>query len=249
MHRRETVTREEIYRRLDAERAFPESKIPDDAYQKAWEHIQQMPAASEPPESAPNPTTEPQSRDQHREYWLAQILTLFSTLLSPAPAAAQTTPWTEVGPFHFLDYNNQITAGMVKAVTIDPGSTQRIYVGSPFGGSWKSGNGGGTWTPMTDFQPSSKPALSIQSIAVHPTDADLILMGTDPVYSGGGVVRTIDRGATWCQIGPTFGATPLSVYTVLIDTTKSQTRVWAATSSGLWWSENAQNFTAVPWRV
>lgn len=78
-----------------------------------------------------------------------------------------------------------------------------IYVGSANGGVWKSTDSGGTWTPLTDRQPS----LAVGAIAVVPGPPDTIYVGTgegnDACDSefGQGILKSADSGASWTQLG------------------------------------------------
>ena len=51
---------------------------------------------------------------------------------------------------------------------------------------------GDSWAAIGDAIP-----VSIRSIVVDPSDASVIVVGTD----GGGVFKSIDAGATWRQVG------------------------------------------------
>lgn len=89
-----------------------------------------------------------------------------------------------------------------------------------------------------------------------------------PLSKSIGVLRSTDGGSTWAQIGPTWcttsdtacrtggtcssanpaqcpGTNPtnstINVKELFIDTTRSPLRVWAATSMGVWYSDNALN--------
>jgi photosystem II stability/assembly factor-like uncharacterized protein len=72
------------------------------------------------------------------------------------------------------------------------------------GGVWKTTNAGRTWTPIFDDQPTG----SIGSIAVAPSDPDIIYVGsgeglpTRPDLAiGDGMYKSIDAGKTWTHLG------------------------------------------------
>src|SRR5262245_52548863 len=78
-----------------------------------------------------------------------------------------------------------------------------FYIGQVDGGVWKTEDAGQSWRPIFDGQPTQ----SIGSIAVAPSDPDVVYVGTGeglhrPDLSvGDGVYRSIDGGATWTHVG------------------------------------------------
>ncbi|MBZ5627601.1 MAG: hypothetical protein LAO06_01910 [Acidobacteriia bacterium] len=87
----------------------------------------------------------------------------------------------------------------------DPVRGQRdvYYFGAVGGGVWKTSNGGRTWQPIFDAQPIA----SIGSLAVAPSDPDIIYVGTgeasirSDISFGNGVYKSADAGQTWTHIG------------------------------------------------
>ena len=83
------------------------------------------------------------------------------------------------------------------------GSRLTIYVGSSSGGVWKSVDGGTTFKPIFDKQPS----LSIGSIAIDPQNSKTVWVGTgeswvrNSVSVGTGVYRSHDGGESWEAVG------------------------------------------------
>jgi hypothetical protein len=71
--------------------------------------------------------------------------------------------WTQIGPAP-TGTGNDATSGRVSALAYDP-VHNILYAGAAEGGLWKSANGGTTWTPLTDDQPS----LAVGSIALDPS--------------------------------------------------------------------------------
>ncbi len=102
-----------------------------------------------------------------------------------------SSAWTFAGP-------NTI-GGRVRVVKYHPTNPNIMYAGSASGGLFKSTNGGGSWTAMTD----NLPTLAIGHMAFDPVNPDIIYIGTgegtsnwDRVY-GDGLYRSTDGGATW----------------------------------------------------
>ncbi|HVP90154.1 MAG TPA: hypothetical protein VMS75_02945 [Terriglobales bacterium] len=78
-----------------------------------------------------------------------------------------------------------------------------IYVGMRNGGVWKSTNDGVTFEPVFDGQPK----LSMGDIAVAPSDANIVWVGTGDAFctrmstSGDGIYKSTDGGKSWTNMG------------------------------------------------
>jgi photosystem II stability/assembly factor-like uncharacterized protein len=102
--------------------------------------------------------------------------------------------WRMIGPFR---------AGRTNAVSGVIGQPDAFYMGSVGGGVWKTTNSGRTWTPIFD----SASSASIGAIAVAPSNADVIYVGTgeadmrDSIQYGDGMWKSTDAGKTWKHIG------------------------------------------------
>lgn len=84
-----------------------------------------------------------------------------------------------------------------------PGDPNIVYVGTAASGIWKTINGGTTWKPLFESQPT----LSIGDLALEPGNPDVIYAGTgeanvrNSVSFGRGMYKSTDGGATWRFIG------------------------------------------------
>ncbi|MGH9316235.1 MAG: WD40/YVTN/BNR-like repeat-containing protein [Thermoanaerobaculia bacterium] len=91
----------------------------------------------------------------------------------------------------------------VSAVVGVPGDPNTYYAGAASGGVWKSTNGGTRWKPIFDDQP----AQSIGSIAIAPSDPNIVWVGTgepfirSDVSLGNGIYKSTDAGKTWTHMG------------------------------------------------
>ena len=125
-----------------------------------------------------------------------------------AASSSSATSWSLIGPqpTNNLVARSTPTAGRVSAIALDPGNSNVIYLGGAEGGVWKSTNGGQSWTPLTDNQPS----LATGSIAVDPNNPQSIWVGTGEMnfsgdsYYGVGFLHSTDAGASWTQIPASF---------------------------------------------
>ncbi len=102
--------------------------------------------------------------------------------------------WRMIGPFR---------GGRTVAATGVPGQANVFYIGVCNGGVWKTTDFGHTWSPIFDDQPTG----SIGAIAVAPSNADVIYVGSGEglqrpdLSTGDGVYKSIDAGKTWRNMG------------------------------------------------
>ena len=87
-------------------------------------------------------------------------------------------------------------------VTGVAGDPRTYYAATASGGVWKSTNGGQDWKPVFDDQP----VASIGSIAVAPSDPNVLYVGTGEanswgnVAAGNGIYKSVDGGTSWTQV-------------------------------------------------
>ena len=119
----------------------------------------------------------------------AQDVTLDSDTLSGLPIRA-------IGPAAMGGRIADIAA-------VHEGQRLTVYVGASGGGVWKSVDGGTTFKAIFDKQPSQ----SIGSIAVDPSNAQTVWVGTgeswarNSVSVGTGIYRSRDGGENWDNLG------------------------------------------------
>ncbi len=92
--------------------------------------------------------------------------------------------------------------GRVSRVAGVPGDPRTYYAATASGGVWKSIDGGVTWKPVFD----SQPIASIGSIAVSPSDPNVVYVGAGEanirgnVAPGNGIYRSTDAGKSWKHV-------------------------------------------------
>ncbi|MEO8359777.1 MAG: tetratricopeptide repeat protein [Vicinamibacteria bacterium] len=151
--------------------------------------------------------------------------------------------WRNVGPFR---------GGRVSATAGAVGQPGVFYAGYPGGGVWKTTSAGVTWTPVFD---SVDNVSSIGAVAVAPSDADVVYVGTGDMITAGtieqgnGVYKSTDAGKTWQHLGlehtkhiPSISVDPRSADVVLLAAAgdphrKSEERgIYRTTDGGRTWT-------------
>ena len=107
-------------------------------------------------------------------------------------------------PFTALEFRSigPAAGGRITRVAGVAGDPATYYAATASGGIWKTVDGGMSWKPIFDEQP----VASIGSIAVAPSDPNVIYVGSGEanirgnVQPGNGIYRSLDAGKTWTQV-------------------------------------------------
>ncbi len=145
----------------------------------------------------------------------------------------ESSPFSSVGPAGFT--SNVAPAwgamsGRVRDIAIDPTNASRIFIAAATGGTWRSTDGGATWTALTDTQDT----LSTSAVAIDPQNPNTIYAGTGEgpsgAYYGVGLLKSTDGGNTWTvNARSTFARHAIA--RVLVSPTDSNVVLVCSTSS------------------
>jgi photosystem II stability/assembly factor-like uncharacterized protein len=172
------------------------------------------------------------------------------------------TVWAPIGPSPLqgnIDVNGQVTS-----IAVSPSNRNVIYIGTAWGGIWRTQDGGNNWTPLFDHAPSlgiGEPA----AIAIDPIDTSIIYAGTSnregsqfsraQTQPGAGLFKSTDGGASWIRLGSPYPSSSPSnaniffnqlINVVIVDPANNQivylasnSGVFRSTDGGLNWSQGA----------
>jgi photosystem II stability/assembly factor-like uncharacterized protein len=93
--------------------------------------------------------------------------------------------------------------GRIVDLAVVESNPATMYVATASGGLWKTTDGGQTWAPIFDSQPT----LNIGDVTVAPSNPDIVWVGTgennarNSVAWGDGVYKSTDGGKTWKNMG------------------------------------------------
>jgi photosystem II stability/assembly factor-like uncharacterized protein len=133
--------------------------------------------------------------------WLAGFVVL---LVALPTAQADGEPKGGPPEFKHLKYRpiGPAVGGRVSRAAGVPGDPLTYYAATASGGVWKSSDGGARWKPIFDEQPTA----SIGSLAIAPSDPNVIYVGSGEanirgnVAPGNGIYKSTDAGKTWKHV-------------------------------------------------
>ena len=158
--------------------------------------------------------------------------------LTNVQAAAELPRWENIGPApmrgSLMGKQKIDVSGRVLDIIIDPRNSNVVYVGTAQGGVWKSSDGGQSWAPLTDNQPS----LAIGALALDSNNPDVVYVGTgEPSlggdnYYGAGLLKSTNGGQSWTLLGgDRFGGTGIAK--IIVDPVNPETLYVANTRTGV----------------
>jgi len=131
-------------------------------------------------------------------------LALAALVILPGAAQRQAPGALAEDFFDDLPYRHVGPMGnRVSAVVGVPGDPNTYYIGAASGGVFKTTDGGVHWTAVFDDQP----AAAIGSLAVAPSDPNVVWAGTGETFirsnvvAGNGIYKSTDAGKTWAHTG------------------------------------------------
>jgi hypothetical protein len=120
-----------------------------------------------------------------------------------APRVTNLSSNPVLSPFRFRNVGPASMGGRIDDIEVSESDPNIIYLGYAVGGVWKSTNNGTSFEPVFDEQPTA----SIGDLAIHPTNPDIVYVGTGEPNNrqsasfGDGMYKTTDGGKTWKHIG------------------------------------------------
>lgn len=143
-------------------------------------------------------------------------------------------------------YGTPPLSGRVNGIAYAPSNTTNIWIATAGGGVWKSTDSGSTWA----YKSSGWTFLHTTCVAVHPTDPNLVLVGTGDAYGffgaqTQGIRRSTNGGSTWTTVGAAqFGSQivsrvmfhPDNPNIVIALTEGASGDIWRSTDAGLTWT-------------
>lgn len=156
-------------------------------------------------------------------------------------AALGKGDWEFKGPY---DWGSRIIS-----IAMDPQNPYRLYAGSASGGLWLNEN---TQNPSWQYvKVGDFPVMGVGAIAIHPTNSDILYIGTGEVYNyenstggydvhktrgsyGIGILYSVDRGANWELLSGLPDKQTLGVQDIEIVAHDDTYTVWAATTEGVY---------------
>ena len=134
--------------------------------------------------------------------------------------------WAPVGPGNI--------GGRTRAIVIHPTTPTTMWAAAVAGGVWKSTDGGQTWAPLDDMMAN----LAVVSLALDPTNPDVLYAGTGEGFfngdfvRGAGIFKSTNGGATWTQLVDTTDSDFFYVSDIVVSAGNSA-HVYAGTRAGV----------------
>ncbi len=149
--------------------------------------------------------------------------------------------WTPLGPTTWTNITGHWNPGIgrINVIARDPFDAMTVYIGAPSGGLWKTTDEGGSWEVLTD----NLPILGVSAIAIHPTNTDIIYIGTGDKDANDnysiGVLKSTDGGVNWDLTGLDWNIGQNRTISKLLINPENPDILFAATTNGLYKTTDA----------
>lgn len=202
----------------------------ESAFLEAWEHYEFWHEQRAYPLADVPPQARLRAYDQIRQFGLRRG--------SSSLAAGN---WVAMGPKPIeggqigLVLGTREVAGRVGDIAIDPANPNHWLVGGAQAGIWETTDGGVTWSPRTDDQPS----MAMGAIAFAPGNPSVVYAGTGEAtfsgssYFGAGVLKSLDGGSTWSAIPGTADTFRGGSFSDIVVSPSDENTLLAATTPGI----------------
>ena len=131
--------------------------------------------------------------------------------------------WTHLG-------NSGLFGGFEHDMHVDPIDSNVIFAMTKSGELTRSRDGGQTWLPFGEGLPRDEHSVNALSLAIDPTDSNVIYVGTGGFVGGGhGVYKSTDSGQTWSAVNQ--GMLDYRITALAVDPAQPQT-VYAGADDG-----------------
>ncbi len=129
--------------------------------------------------------------------------------------------------------------GRVNVVAFDPVDSNTFYIGSAAGSTWKTTDGGASWTSLYDFLPT----LGVADIKINPRNRNTIYVATGDGDAGdaysSGIIVSHDAGATWSTAGVSWLPTDYNNARSILINPLDTNNILLGTNSGVYITHNA----------
>ncbi len=161
--------------------------------------------------------------DRYTDYKMAQ------QEMSNLKGLGAAGKWTHLGP---NGPSSGTGSGRINCIDFHPTNSNKIIIGAPAGGIWRSDNGGSSWTTNTDDLAS----IGISDIKYAPSNASIIYAATgdidgDDTYTHG-ILKSTNGGNTWTVTSWAYNySSRKKTYRLLVHPTNADI-VYASTNLG-----------------
>ncbi len=126
--------------------------------------------------------------------------------------------------------DSKLFGGFEHWMQVDPANNNIIFALAKSDELTRSSDGGFTWVPLGEGLPKDEYSLHVLSLAITPSDSNIIYAGTGGFVGGGhGVYKSTDGGQTWTAVNQ--GMLDYRISALAVDPTSPQT-VYAGADDG-----------------